>query len=120
VKRAGDPPDGFYIVNEGQIEWAAGLAHQLNDPAVASRRMVGWPRESLEGTRSLMFKLEQSGLITSRHLAEIGDEVRERSRTTLAFDALQQSDREEDVALWLEARGFQVASALATAGPDAS
>jgi CRP-like cAMP-binding protein len=23
VKRAGDPPDGFYIVIEGQVEWIA-------------------------------------------------------------------------------------------------
>src|SRR5215211_4417830 len=216
VKRAGDPPDGCYIVIEGQIEWtsrvgqqdvyvmtlsdrefwghellltdkpypvsgralnavrvykletdafwrmlsgcpsilrrlvallverwgslgtveqqharlaslgtmAAGLAHELNNPAAASRRMIGGLRESLEGAQSLASELEESGLISSRHLAEIGDEVRERARTTLALDALQQSDREEEVAQWLEARGFedawQIAPALATAGLDAS
>jgi len=216
VKRAGDPPDGFYIVIEGQIEWtsrvgkqdvyvmtlsdrefwghellltdklypvsgralnavrvykletdafwrmlsgcpsilrrlvallverwgslgtveqqharlaslgtmAAGLAHELNNPAAASRRMIGGLRESLEGTQALASKLEDSGLISSRHLAGIGDEVRERARTTPTLDALQLSDREEEVALWLEERGFedawQVASSLAAAGLDAA
>jgi hypothetical protein len=103
---------------------AADLAHELNNPAAASRRMIGGLHESLEGTQSLGFKLEESGLISSRYLAEIGDEVRERARTTPALDALQQSDREEEVALWLEARGFedawQVAPALAAAGLDAA
>jgi signal transduction histidine kinase len=102
---------------------AAGRAHELNNPAAASRRMIGGLRESLEGTQSLGFQLEESGLISSRYLAEIGDEVRERARTSPALDALQQSDREEEVALWLEARGFEdaweVASALAAAGLDA-
>jgi CRP-like cAMP-binding protein len=27
VKRAGDPPDGFYIVIEGQVEWIACLRY---------------------------------------------------------------------------------------------
>jgi signal transduction histidine kinase len=216
VKRAGDPPDGFYIVIEGQIEWtsrvaqqdvyvmtlsdgefwghellltdkpypvsgralnearlykletdafwrmlsgcpsilrrlvallverwgslgtveqqharlaslgklAAGLAHELNNPAAASRRMIGGLRLSLVGTQALESKLGESGLISSRYLAEIGTEVRERARTTPALDALQQNDREEEVALWLEERGFedawQVAPALAAAGLDAS
>jgi CRP-like cAMP-binding protein len=216
IKRAGDPPDGFYIVIEGQIEWtsrvgkqdvyvmtlsdeefwghellltdkpypvsgralkeasvykletdafwrmlsgclsilrrlvallverwgsfgtveqqharlaslgtmAAGLAHELNNPAAASRRMIGGLRESLQGAQSLAYELEESGLIYSRYLAEIGDEVRQRARTTPALDALQLSDREEEVALWLEERGFedawQVAPALASAGLDAS
>jgi signal transduction histidine kinase len=86
--------------------------------------MIGGLRESLEGTHALASKLEESGLISSRHLAEIGDEVRERARTTPTLDALQQSDREEEVALWLEERGFedawQVAPALAAAGLDAA
>jgi signal transduction histidine kinase len=215
VKRAGEPPDGFYIVIEGQVEWtsrvgqqdvyvmtladgefwghellltdrpypvsgralneallykletdafwrmlsgspsilrrlvallverwgslgtveqqharlaslgkmAAGLAHELNNPAAASRRMIGGLRESLEDTQSLASRLEESGLISSSYLAEIGAEVRERAGTTPALDALQQSDSEEEVALWLEERGFedvwQVAPALAAAGLDA-
>jgi CRP-like cAMP-binding protein len=40
---------------------AAGLAHELNNPAAASRRMFGGLRESLEGTQSLVFELEESG-----------------------------------------------------------
>jgi CRP-like cAMP-binding protein len=28
VKRAGDPPDGFYIVIEGQIEWTSRIGQQ--------------------------------------------------------------------------------------------
>jgi CRP-like cAMP-binding protein len=28
VKRAGDPPDGFYIVIEGQIEWTSRVGKQ--------------------------------------------------------------------------------------------
>ena len=49
--------------------------------------------------------------------------MRERAGTTPALDALQQSDNEEEVALWLEECGFedvwQVAPALAAAGLDA-
>jgi signal transduction histidine kinase len=103
---------------------AAGLAHELNNPAAVSRRMIGGLRESLEDMQSLASQLEESGLISSRYLAEIGHEVRERARTTPALEALQQSDREEEVALWLEEHSFedawQVAPALAAAGLDAS
>ena len=28
MKRAGDPPDGFYIVIEGQIEWPSRVGQQ--------------------------------------------------------------------------------------------
>jgi hypothetical protein len=69
--------------------------------------MIGGLRESLEDTQSLASRLEESGLVSSRYLAEIGAEARERAGTTLALDALQQSDREEEVALWLEERGFE-------------
>jgi C4-dicarboxylate-specific signal transduction histidine kinase len=69
---------------------AAGLAHELNNPAAASRRMIGGLRESLEDTRSLASRLEESGLISSRYLAEFGAKVRERAGTTPALDALQQ------------------------------
>jgi hypothetical protein len=44
VKRAGDPPDGFYIVIER-----------------ASRRMIVGLREPLEDTQALASKLEESG-----------------------------------------------------------
>jgi signal transduction histidine kinase len=167
VKRAGDPPDGFYIVIEGQIEWtsrvgkqdvyvmtladgefwghellltdkpypvsgralnearvyvletdafwrmlsncpsilrrlvailverwgslgtveqqyarlaslgtmAAGLAHELNNPAAASRRMIGGLRESLEGTQALASKLE----VAIERICELVEAVKQYS-----------------------------------------
>ncbi len=100
---------------------AAGLAHELNNPAAAARRAVAGLRESFEESQSLAFKLQEGGLISSQCLAKIGREIQDRARTVPTLDTLEQSDREEEIAFWLEARGFeddawQIASALAASG----
>ena len=101
---------------------AAGLAHELNNPIAAARRAVDGLRESFEESQSLTFKLQESGAISSQCLAEIGREVQERAETTPVLGALEQSDREEEIGLWLEARDFedawQVAPTLAISGLD--
>ena len=99
---------------------AAGLAHELNNPAAAARRAVDGLRDSFEESQSLGFKLQEGGSISSECLAEIGREVRERATTAPALDTLAQSDWEDEISLWLEEQGFEdawrMAPALAAAG----
>lgn len=101
---------------------AAGLAHELNNPAAAARRAVDGLQESFEASQSLAFKLQEGGVISSQCLAEIGREVQERAKTAPTLDSLAQSDREEEIAAWLEAHGLEdgwrMASTLATSGLD--
>lgn len=101
---------------------AAGLAHELNNPAAAARRAVDGLLESFEESQSLAFKLQEGRVISSQCLAEVGYEVQERAKTAPALDALEQSDREQEIASWLEAHGvedgWQMAPTLAGAGLD--
>lgn len=101
---------------------AAGLAHELNNPAAAARRAVDGLGESFEASQSLAFKLLEGGVLSSQCLAEIGREVQECAQIAPPLDILEQSDREEEITSWLEAHGLEdgwrMAPTLAGAGLD--
>ena len=95
---------------------AAGLAHELNNPASASRRAAGRLREGSENLHSLGMRLARAaarGDIGPAHLdalERIIGEVLARDRAlSLALDALTRSEREDEVSEWLEERGVEEA-----------
>jgi signal transduction histidine kinase len=93
---------------------AAGLAHELNNPASASRRAAGRLRDSLENRRSLGMRLTRAAargeidLPQLDLLERIVHEALGRDRA-LALTSLEQSDLEEELVLWIEDRGVEEA-----------
>ena len=93
---------------------AAGLAHELNNPASASRRAAGRLRDSLENRRSLGMRLTRAaarGEIRPAQvdaLERIVNEALGRDKA-LALNSLERSDLEEEVARWLEDRDVEEA-----------
>ena len=88
---------------------AAGLAHELNNPAAAVRRSADqlrevlgqWQRVSIDLDR-LIFNDAQAA-----KLAELRDEMEVRASSTLVLDPLARSDREGELQDYLEARGVE-------------
>ena len=217
VKRAGDPPDGFYVVIEGRIEWtsrmrgkdvfvqslgpgefwghellltgkpypasgraltpvclyalgvdefwrmlsdcpsilrtlvalvverfgnlgeaqqhaklvslgtmAAGLVHELNNPAAAVGRSAREARETFRESSARAVRLGGLDLSHEERLVLMGlpEEVAARAEQAGALDALERSDLEDEVALWLEDRGveeaWEISPTLVAAGLDAT
>ncbi|MGF1473919.1 MAG: sensor histidine kinase [Rubrobacteraceae bacterium] len=107
---------------------AAGLAHELNNPAAASVRAAGRLRECFESLRSIgmeVSRLASSGSLDEEEVAGI-----ERVSTSALAKAgaaeergpLEHSEREENMALWMEGRGVEeawdYAATFAEAGLD--
>jgi signal transduction histidine kinase len=103
---------------------AAGLAHQLNNPAAAARRSAEDLREDLDKLRSAGLRLARAataGLLTSEAL-DILERAIDAPRRAEApvLDELERSEREENVAFWLEEsgvpEGWVLAPSLVSAG----
>ncbi len=105
---------------------AAGLAHELNNPAAAVRRSADqlrevlgtWQRVSIDFDR-LTFTGEQVA-----RLEELRDDMEARSTRTLMLDPLARGDRETEVQDWLDARSidesWEIAPVLVSFGWDAA
>jgi signal transduction histidine kinase len=93
---------------------AAGLAHELNNPASVSRRAAGRLREGSANLRSLGMRLARAaaqGEIDPAQLDALERSLREafgRDKAP-ALDTLKRSDKEDEVVLWLEDRGVEEA-----------
>jgi signal transduction histidine kinase len=101
---------------------AAGLAHELNNPAAAARRAAAALREEVRASqlRALAYdrRLDDAQRATLRALhAELA-----AGASSTPKDALARSDAEDAVALWLDERGvedaWERAPALVSAGLD--
>jgi signal transduction histidine kinase len=87
---------------------AAGLAHELNNPASAARGAARDLRGSFERTKRLAVKL-------GRHMppgcfekvAALESEALLRAEDPPVLDPLARGEREDEVALWLEGRGVE-------------
>jgi signal transduction histidine kinase len=93
---------------------AAGLAHELNNPVSASRRAAGRLRESSENLRSLGMRLTRAAARGEIDPAQL--DVLERivfealgRDKALPLDTLKQSDKEDELVLWLEDHGVEEA-----------
>jgi len=87
---------------------AAGLAHELNNPAAACRRAVGQLQETFEVLQPLALKLNQQQMTCPQPelLVQLQQEALKSATTSTPLDPLTQSDREDEVANWLEERGI--------------
>ncbi|HYO34139.1 MAG TPA: ATP-binding protein [Nocardioidaceae bacterium] len=102
---------------------AAGLAHEINNPASAATRAV----DSLESTsEALMSSLGRlaSQSISAAQFSEIDALRRAVEPADAGSDPLAAADREDDLSIWLTDHGVEnewlLAPALAAAGVDAA
>jgi signal transduction histidine kinase len=94
---------------------AAGLAHELNNPAAAARRAVdqlkgcldAWGKARTE-MGSLDFDQEQLELVAS-----LRDRIASSAPAAAGDDPLERSDREAELQTWMEDRGVEDAWDLA-------
>ncbi|MBW4573009.1 MAG: cyclic nucleotide-binding domain-containing protein [Tolypothrix carrinoi HA7290-LM1] len=103
---------------------AAGLAHEMNNPAAAARRATGQLQETFQGLSSLVLKLNQQQM-TKTQLAFVADlqrDATEHATTPLQLDPLTRSDQEDEVTAWLDAHGvahgWKLAATFVEAGLD--
>jgi signal transduction histidine kinase len=122
---------------------AAGLAHELNNPASAGVRAVGQLREAVEVLRPLTLKLNQQEMTSTQKLflADLQQSVMPLAtnpagstqwyedgiadaKTALQLDPLTQSDREDEITAWLETyrieNAWRLSPNLVAAGLDIS
>ena len=101
---------------------AAGLAHELNNPASAASRAAKQVREPLDVLFRLALKIGQLNLSTAQvqYLLEFQATLMQRAAQGPILDPLMQSDLEEQLAAWIEEHripnGWKLAPMLASAG----
>ncbi len=103
---------------------SAGLAHELNNPAAAARRAaVTLREETLKAQKAALNHDERFTPAQKEQLASLGDEITVGSARPVFLDTLERSDREDELAEWLEDHGvedvFELAPTLVSAGLDA-
>jgi signal transduction histidine kinase len=96
---------------------AAGLAHELNNPAAAARRSAEDLQESLDTLRSaglILTYAATAGELTPQALEALEHAI-DASGGAETLGELEISEREEDLAFWLEDSGVSEGWTLATA-----
>jgi signal transduction histidine kinase len=104
---------------------SAGLAHELNNPAAAASRAAGDLLGALEEMRAADLRLCRHALSAAQRelVARFEREaIARQSDAQPPPSSLEQSDREEELAAWMDdegvADGWKVAPALVEAGVD--
>jgi signal transduction histidine kinase len=99
---------------------SAGLAHELNNPASAAQRAASNLRSALNSVRRAALKLDKEGLpLESRvFLAQLECEWAEQAGPQTALDSLDRSEKEEELAQWLNQHGIEKPWDLAAALVD--
>jgi signal transduction histidine kinase len=103
---------------------AAGLAHELNNPAAAARRAAAQLDQTVSTVQSLICQL---GMVLKpdgwEHLLTAEQEATRRLNEASPLDSLTRSDREEVLTQWLDQHsipeGWRLASTFVGAGLDA-
>ena len=105
---------------------AAGLAHELNNPAAAAQRAASQLAEALDVLNHTLRKFIGAGvsLEKAREMLALHDEVVAGAVDRTALEALDAADAEDEVLDALEAAGlsdaWKVAEPLSAAGVDAA
>jgi signal transduction histidine kinase len=103
---------------------AAGLAHELNNPAAAARRAAADIAESIEVVSASLARFVESGVEREQaaELIALQQEAAARAASCTALDALDASDAEEALIDALAdlgvSEGWRIAEPLAVAGVD--
>ncbi len=101
---------------------AAGLAHELNNPAAASARAVDGLEEANQGVLSALRALALVG-VSAEQYSDLDALRLEAQPLSGPVDPLSVADLEDELTDWLEDRGvdrsWEVAPALAASGVDA-
>jgi signal transduction histidine kinase len=93
---------------------SAGLAHELNNPAAAARRAADSLREAILRAQENALRNDRRFSPDQREaLAALQREA--ASKGDAVIDTLERSDREDELAIWLEDRGVEEAWNLAPA-----
>jgi signal transduction histidine kinase len=100
---------------------AAGLAHEINNPASAAVRAVGALQDTSDVLLSSLVRLAERSLSAEQFIA-IDTLRREIEAGAASVSPLAAADREEALADWLQTHGvtaaWDIAPALAAAGAD--
>ncbi len=103
---------------------AAGLAHELNNPAAAARRAAAQMTEALEAIGSTLGSFVEAGIERedAARLVELQREAVTRASSATALAALDAADAEEELLARLEAldveEPWRLSEPLAAAGVD--
>jgi signal transduction histidine kinase len=94
---------------------AAGLAHELNNPAAAAHRAAGLLREQLEALEPLALRLAGHPWKADEValLRQLADATQSASQSARELTPLARADREEAIERWLDGRGVPRAWELA-------
>ncbi len=100
---------------------AAGLAHELNNPAAAASRSSAELERACDGLLEALRQMATSGL-TATQFGELDALRGELEPPTTLPDPLETADREEDLGEWLDHAGvdrpWELAASLVSAGAD--
>ena len=103
---------------------AAGLAHELNNPAAAARNAAAGLREAFATQKMLALKMTNRSC-PIEHRETVGAFLKaanERRTTLLPRNPIEQSDKEEDLIEWLDdrdiANSWKLAPSFVAAGVD--
>lgn len=102
----------------------AGVAHELNNPAAATRRAAEQLRDAFAQLEDAHQRLDSVGLNTAAHalLATLEQQARERAAQQNELDAMARADAEAAVEEWLDEHDIELddahAAALAGLGLD--
>jgi signal transduction histidine kinase len=103
---------------------AAGLAHELNNPAAAARRAASQLTEALEVIGSALASFVEAGVErdAAEQLVRLQQQAVARAVSATALDALDASDAEDELLARMQALGvedpWRIAEPLAAAGVD--
>jgi signal transduction histidine kinase len=101
---------------------AAGLAHELNNPSAAASRAARQLQEAFLNLQKLTRALTEKCTLAEKRLflTNLQRQIIDYAKNAPILDPLTQSDREEAIAEWLDARSvansWQIAPTLVAAG----
>ena len=98
---------------------AAGVAHELNNPATATRRAADQLQETFQRYERACHALSEAGLADTRGLARVEERLLDPSTQRPVLASIDRADREADIEDWLDARGVADATGLAGVLVDA-